>query len=104
MNYAQVEEQTGFLWAKGGDGYWVAGNTHLAGSVIDSEAAEDKNHFKTNRSLTLILENRGEVGEKRECGVSTDMAQNTKNAMAAAKSSALGNKHEKVLQVKRNQR
>ena len=32
---------------KGGMDVKVVGNTHLAGSVIDGEAAEDKNHFKT---------------------------------------------------------
>ena len=51
VNYAQVEEQTGFHVGKGGMDVKVAGNTHLAGSVIDSEAAQDKNHFKT-KSLT----------------------------------------------------
>ena len=40
VNYAQVEEQTGFHVGKGGMDVKVAGNTHLAGSVIDSEAAQ----------------------------------------------------------------
>ena len=43
VNYAQVEEQTGFHVGKGGMDVKVAGNTHLAGSVIDSEADQDKN-------------------------------------------------------------
>ncbi len=94
VNYAQVEEQTGFHVGKGGMDVKVAGNTHLAGSVIDSEAAQDKNHFKTKSLTHTDIENRSEVDVKSvSAGLSTDMAQNAKNAMAAA-ASALGNKHE----------
>ena len=94
LNYAQVEEQTGFHVGKGGMDVKVAGNTHFAGSVIDSEAAQDKNHFKTKSLTHTDIENRSEVEVKSvSAGLSTDMAQNAKNAMAAA-ASALGNKHE----------
>lgn len=94
VNYAQVEEQTGFHVGKGGMDVKVAGNTHLAGSVIDSEADQDKNHFKTKSLTYTDIENRSEVEVKSvSAGLSTDMAQNAKNAMAAA-ASALGNKHE----------
>ena len=94
VNYAQVEEQTGFHVGKGGMDVKVEGNTHLAGSVIDSEAAQDKNHFKTKSLTHTDIENRSEVEVKSvSAGLSTDMAQNAKNAMAAA-ASALGNKHE----------
>ena len=94
VNYAQVEEQTGFHVGKGGMDVKVAGNTHLAGSVIDSEAAQDKNHFQTKSLTHTDIENRSEVDVKSvSAGLSTDMAQNAKNAMAAA-ASALGNKHE----------
>ena len=94
VNYAQVEEQTGFHVGKGGMDVKVAGNTHLAGSVIDSEAAQDKNHFKTKSLTHTDIENRSEVEVKSvSAGLSTDMAQNAKNAMAAV-ASALGNKHE----------
>jgi len=94
LNYAQVEEQTGFHVGKGGMDVKVAGNTHLAGSVIDSEAAQDKNRFKTKSLTHTDIENRSEVEVKSvSAGLSTDMAQNAKNAMAAA-ASALGNKHE----------
>ena len=94
VNYAQVEEQTGFHVGKGGMDVKVAGNTHLAGSVIDSEADQDKNNFKTKSLTHTDIENRSEVEVKSvSAGLSTDMAQNAKNAMAAA-ASALGNKHE----------
>lgn len=94
VNYAQVEERTGFHVGKGGMDVKVAGNTHLAGSVIDSEAAQDKNHFKTKSLTHTDIENRSEVEVKSvSAGLSTDMAQNAKNVMAAA-ASALGNKHE----------
>ena len=94
VNYAQAEEQTGFHVGKGGMDVKVAGNTHLAGSVIDSEAAQDKNHFKTKSLTHTDIENRSEVEVKSvSAGLSTNMAQNAKNAMAAA-ASALGNKHE----------
>ena len=94
VNYAQVEEQTGFHVGKGGMDVKVAGNTHLAGSVIDSDAAQDKNHFKTKSLTHTDIENRSEVEVKSvSAGLSTDMTQNAKNAMAAA-ASALGNKHE----------
>ena len=94
VNYAQVEEQTGFHVGKGGMDVKVAGNTHLAGSVIDSEADQDKNHFKTKSLTHTDIENRSEVEVKSvSAGLSTDMTQNAKNAMAAA-ASALGNKHE----------
>ncbi|WP_118796444.1 hemagglutinin repeat-containing protein [Haemophilus haemolyticus] len=94
VNYAQVEEQTGFHLGKGGMDVKVAGNTHLAGSVIDSKAAQDKNHFKTKSLSHTDIENRSEVEVKSvSAGLSTDMAQNAKNAMATA-ASALGNKHE----------
>ncbi len=94
VNYAQVEEQTGFHVGKGGMDVKVAGNTHLAGSVIDSEAAQDKNHLKTKSLTHTDIENRSEVEVKSvSAGLSTNMAQNAKNAMAAA-ASALGNKHE----------
>ncbi|PRI36282.1 Filamentous hemagglutinin [Haemophilus influenzae] len=94
VNYAQVEEQTGFHVGKGGMDVKVAGNTHLAGSVIDSEATQDKNHFKTKSLTHTDIENRSEIEVKSvSAGLSTDMAQNAKNAMAAA-ASALGNKNE----------
>ena len=94
LNYAQVEEQTGFHVGKGGMDVKVAGNTHLAGSVIDSEADQDKNRFQTKSLTHTDIENRSEVEVKSvSAGLSTDMAQNAKNAMAAA-ASALGNKHE----------
>ena len=94
VNYAQVEEQTGFHVGKGGMDVKVAGNTHLAGSVIDSEATQDKNHFKTKSLTHTDIENRSEIEVKSvSAGLSTDMAQNAKNAMATA-ASALGNKHE----------
>jgi len=94
VNYAQVEEQTGFHVGKGGMDVKVAGNTHFAGSVIDSEAAQDKNHFKTKSLTHTDIENHSEVEVKSvSAGLSTNMAQNAKNAMAAA-ASALGNKHE----------
>ncbi|WP_118809130.1 hemagglutinin repeat-containing protein [Haemophilus haemolyticus] len=94
VNYAQVEEQTGFHVGKGGMDVKVAGNTHLAGSVIDSEAAQDKNHFKTKSLTHTDIENRSEVEVKSvSARLSTDMAQNAKNAMATV-ASALGNKHE----------
>ena len=94
VNYAQVEEQTGFHVGKGGMDVKVAGNTHLAGSVIDSEADQDKNNFKTKSLTHTDIENRSEVEVKSvSAGLSTDMAQNAKNAMAAA-ASALGNKHD----------
>ncbi len=94
VNYAQVEEQTGFHLGKGGMDVKVAGNTHLAGSVIDSKAAQDKNHFKTKSLTHTDIENRSEIEVKSvSAGLSTDMAQNAKNAMATA-ASALGNKHE----------
>lgn len=97
VNYAQVEEQTGFHVGKGGMDVKVAGNTHLAGSVIDSEAAQDKNHLKTKSLTHTDIENRSEVEVKSvSVGLSTDMAQNAKNAMAAA-ASALGNKHESAI-------
>ena len=94
VNYAQVEEQTGFHVGKGGMDVKVAGNTHLEGSVIDSEAAQDKNHFKTKSLTHTDIENRSEIEVKSvSAGLSTDMAQNAKNAMATS-TSALGNKHE----------
>ena len=94
VNYAQVEEQTGFHVGKGGMDVKVAGNTHLEGSVIDSEATQDKNRFKTKSLTHTDIENRSEVEVKSvSAGLSTNMAQNAKNAMAAA-ASALGNKHE----------
>ena len=94
LNYAQVEEQTGFHVGKGGMDVKVAGNTHLAGSVIDSEADQDKNRFQTKSLSHTDIENRSEVEVKSmSAGLSTNMAQNAKNAMAAA-ASALGNKHE----------
>ena len=94
VNYAQVEEQTGFHVGKGGMDVKVAGNTHFAGSVIDSEADQDKNRFKTKSLTHTDIENRSEVEVKSvSAGLSTNMAQNAKNAMAAA-ASALGNKHE----------
>ncbi|WP_432507800.1 hemagglutinin repeat-containing protein [Haemophilus influenzae] len=94
VNYAQVEEQTGFHVGKGGMDVKVVGNTHLAGSVIDSEAAQDKNHLKIKSLTHTDIENRSEIEVKSvSAGLSTDMAQNAKNAMAAAVS-ALGNKHE----------
>ncbi|WP_105905777.1 hemagglutinin repeat-containing protein, partial [Haemophilus influenzae] len=94
VNYAQVEEQTGFHVGKGGMDVKVVGNTHLAGSVIDSEAAQDKNHLKIKSLTHTDIENRSEIEVKSvSAGLSTDMAQNAKNAMAAA-ASALGNKNE----------
>ena len=47
--------------------------------MIDSEAAEDKNHFKTKSLTHTDIENRSEVEVKSVSGgLSTDMAQNAK--------------------------
>ncbi|WP_207551854.1 hemagglutinin repeat-containing protein, partial [Rodentibacter trehalosifermentans] len=94
VNYAQVEEQTGFHVGEGGMNVSVGGNTDLKGAIIESDAEASKNHFKTTSLTHSDIENRSEVEVKSiSAGISTDMAQNAKNAMAAT-ASLLGNKHE----------
>ena len=94
MNYAQVEEQTGFHIGEGGMSVNVGGNSHLAGAVIESEADKARNHFKTTSLTHSDIENHSEVEVKSfSAGMSTNMAQTAKMAMASAVS-ALGNKHE----------
>ncbi|OOF37662.1 hemagglutinin repeat-containing protein [Rodentibacter heidelbergensis] len=94
VNYRQVEEQTGFHVGEGGLNVKVGGNTHLKGAVIESRAEASKNHFKTQSLTHSDIENHSEVEVKSiSAGLSTDMAQNAKNAMATA-ASLLGNKQE----------
>ncbi|MGY6772366.1 hemagglutinin repeat-containing protein [Gallibacterium sp. ZY190522] len=91
FNYAQVEEQSGLHAGEAGLTVNVAGNTHLKGAIVDSQATADKNHFSTGSLSTENIENHSEAKvESISAGISTNMEQNIANGMAAALS-ALGN-------------
>lgn len=61
INYAQVEEQSGFNVGNGGMNVNVDGNTHLKGGLIQSSATEEKNHFSTGTLTTENIENHSEI-------------------------------------------
>ncbi|QIM68527.1 two-partner secretion domain-containing protein [Basfia succiniciproducens] len=85
LNYAQVEEQSGFKVGRDGMDINVRGNTHLKGGLIESEAAANKNRFSTNTLTTEDIENHSEVSvQSVSGGLSTNMMANAVNAMRAA--------------------
>ena len=94
VDYAQVNEQAGIRVGEDGMDAHIHNHTQLNGAIIESDADASKNRFKTKSLTHTDIENRSEIEVKSvSAGLSTDMAQNAKNAMATA-ASALGNKHE----------
>ncbi|MEH8051016.1 hypothetical protein P9104_12550, partial [Gallibacterium anatis] len=69
----------------------VAGNTHLKGGIVDSQATAEKNHFSTGSLTAENIKNYSEANvESMGGGLSTDPTQNIANGFAAGLS-ALGN-------------
>ncbi|MDA3979226.1 hypothetical protein [Gallibacterium sp. AGMB14963] len=69
----------------------MAGNTHLTGAIVDSQASQEKNHFTTGSLTSENIENYSEAKvESVGGGLSTDPTQNIANGFAAGLS-ALGN-------------
>ncbi|WP_230589097.1 hemagglutinin repeat-containing protein [Gallibacterium anatis] len=91
LNYAQVATQSGLHAGEAGLTVNVAGNTHLKGGIVDSQASQEKNHFTTGSLTSENIENYSEAKvESVGGGLSTDPTQNIANGFAAGLS-ALGN-------------
>ncbi|MDG2958473.1 hemagglutinin repeat-containing protein, partial [Exercitatus varius] len=74
VNYAQVEEQSGFNVGEGGLDVNVQGNTHLKGGLIQSTAPAANNRFRSGSLSTEDIENRSEISlQSLGGGMSTDM-------------------------------
>ncbi|MDK9561379.1 hemagglutinin repeat-containing protein [Gallibacterium anatis] len=94
LNYAQVATQSGLHAGEAGLTVNVAGNTHLKGGIVDSQATAEKNHFTTGSLTAENIENYSEAKvESVSGGLSTDPTQNIANGFAAGLS-ALGNIHQ----------
>ncbi|OBX05798.1 hypothetical protein [Gallibacterium genomosp. 3] len=91
LNAAYVETQSGLHAGEAGVTVNVAGNTHLTGAIVDSQASQEKNHFTTGSLTSENIENYSEAKvESVSGGLSTDPTQNIANGFAAGLS-ALGN-------------
>ncbi|BFQ93391.1 hemagglutinin repeat-containing protein [Gallibacterium anatis] len=91
LNYAQVATQSGLHAGEAGLTVNVAGNTHLKGGIVDSQATAEKNHFSTGSLTAENIKNYSEANvESMGGGLSTDPTQNIANGFAAGLS-ALGN-------------
>ena len=91
LNYAQVETQSGLHAGEAGLTVNVAGNTHLKGAIVDSQASQEKNRFTTGSLTSENIENHSEAKvESIGGGLSTDPTQNIANGLATGLS-ALGN-------------
>ncbi|WP_230585764.1 hemagglutinin repeat-containing protein, partial [Gallibacterium anatis] len=91
LNYAQVATQSGLHAGEAGLTVNVAGNTHLKGGIVDSQATAEKNHFTTGSLTAENIENYSEANvESMGGGLSTDPTQNIANGFVAGLS-ALGN-------------
>ncbi|KGQ63121.1 hypothetical protein IO48_02700, partial [Gallibacterium anatis 4895] len=91
LNYAQVATQSGLHAGEAGLTVNVAGNTHLKGGIVDSQATAEKNHFTTGSLTAENIENYSEAKvESVSGGLSTDPTQNIANGFVAGLS-ALGN-------------
>ncbi|MEH8053821.1 hemagglutinin repeat-containing protein [Gallibacterium anatis] len=94
LNYAQVETQSGIQAGKTGLNVNVAGNTHLKGAVVESQASAENNQFTTGSLTAESIANHSEVKvSSAGGGLSTDPTQNIANGFAAGLS-ALGNIHQ----------
>ena len=91
LNYAQVATQSGLHAGEAGLTVNVAGNTHLKGGIVDSQATAEKNHFSTGSLTAENIKNYSEANvESMGGGLSTDPTQNIANGFVAGLS-ALGN-------------
>ncbi|MEH8086525.1 hemagglutinin repeat-containing protein, partial [Gallibacterium anatis] len=91
LNYAQVATQSGLHAGEAGLTVNVAGNTHLKGGIVDSQASQEKNHFTTGSLTAENIKNYSEANvESMGGGLSTDPTQNIANGFVAGLS-ALGN-------------
>ncbi|OBX06372.1 hypothetical protein QV08_10475 [Gallibacterium salpingitidis] len=71
----------------------MAGNTHLKGAVVESQASAENNQFTTGSLTAESIANHSEVKvSSAGGGLSTDPTQNIANGFAAGLS-ALGNIH-----------
>ncbi|WP_409026206.1 hemagglutinin repeat-containing protein [Gallibacterium anatis] len=94
LNYAQVETQSGIQAGTAGLNVNVAGNTHLKGAVVESQASAENNQFTTGSLTAESIANHSEVKvSSAGGGLSTDPTQNIANGFAAGLS-ALGNIHQ----------
>ncbi|WKS98712.1 hemagglutinin repeat-containing protein [Gallibacterium salpingitidis] len=93
LNYAQVETQSGIQAGATGLNVNVAGNTHLKGAIVESQAKAENNQFTTGSLSAESIANQSEVKvQSVSAGISTNMNQNIANGFAAGLS-ALGNIH-----------
>ncbi|WP_409026085.1 hemagglutinin repeat-containing protein [Gallibacterium anatis] len=91
LNATYVETQSGLHAGEAGLTVNVAGNTHLTGAIVDSQASQEKNHFTTGNLSTENIENHSEAKvESIGGGLSTDPTKNIANGLATGLS-ALGN-------------
>ncbi|KGQ65460.1 hemagglutinin repeat-containing protein [Gallibacterium anatis] len=94
LDYAQVETQSGIQAGTAGLNVNVAGNTHLKGAVVESQASAENNQFTTGSLSAESIANHSEVKvSSAGGGLSTDPTQNIANGFAAGLS-ALGNIHQ----------
>ncbi|MDG2948558.1 hemagglutinin repeat-containing protein [Bisgaard Taxon 10/6] len=81
VNYAQVEEQSGFNVGEGGLDVNVQGNTHLKGGLIQSTAPAANNRFRSGSLSTEDIENRSEISLQSLGGVNRDDKTLTRSAI-----------------------
>ncbi|MCQ9121434.1 hemagglutinin repeat-containing protein, partial [Rodentibacter pneumotropicus] len=93
VDYAQVKEQTGIHIGEEGMDAVIHNHTQLNGAIIESEAAQEKNRFKTGSLGHTDIENRSEI-KTESAGISAGSGGiNPMQALSSALS-LLGNSHE----------
>ncbi|MCX2960509.1 hemagglutinin repeat-containing protein [Rodentibacter caecimuris] len=93
VDYRQVKEQTGIQVGEEGMNAVIHKHTQLNGAIIESEAAQEKNRFKTGSLGHTDLENRSEI-KTESVGISAGSGGiNPMQAISSALS-LLGNSHE----------
>ncbi|WP_208606165.1 hemagglutinin repeat-containing protein, partial [Rodentibacter trehalosifermentans] len=93
VDYAQVKEQTGIQVGEEGMNATIHNHTQLNGAIIESEASQEKNRFKTGSLGHTDIENRSEIKTESASISAGSGGINPMQALSSALS-LLGNSHE----------
>ncbi|WP_256821843.1 VENN motif pre-toxin domain-containing protein, partial [Rodentibacter trehalosifermentans] len=94
VDYAQVKEQTGIQVGEEGMNATIHNHTQLNGAIIESEASQEENRFKTGSISHTDIENRSEIKTESASISAGSKGINPMQAISSALS-LLGNRHEK---------
>ena len=93
VDYAQVNEQAGIRVGEDGMDAHIHNHTQLNGAIIESDADESKNHFKTKSLTHTDIENKSEIKTESASMSAGSGGVNPMQALSSALS-LLGNTNE----------